>query len=105
MGPNRTPIITLFDRMLAQPKPSADIAEFRAAYMNIKKMPMDTVDPLTARCSGSLPTVVSRASNLFRIYGKRKTTTRLSACLMLPTDYNPEEMVFYSFGGLALYEA
>ena len=39
-----TQVIALFDRMLSQPKPSADIAEFRAAYMNIKKMPMDTVN-------------------------------------------------------------
>ncbi len=42
-GGDSTKVIALFDKVLNVPQPSSEIAELRAAYMSLKKMPADSV--------------------------------------------------------------
>ncbi len=44
-GGDSTKVIALFDKVLNVPQPSAEVAEMRAAYMSLKKMPADSVMP------------------------------------------------------------
>ena len=45
-GGDSTRVLQLFQELLSQPNPQADIAEFCAAYMNLKKMPRDSISAM-----------------------------------------------------------
>lgn len=102
-GADSTQVIALFDRMLAQPKPSADIAEFRAAYMNIKKMPMDTVNAAYCKVLEIAPDRSESRIQLIQNLWEKKDYDEVIRLSNAAHDYNPEEMVFYYFGGMAHY--
>ena len=94
-GADSTQVITLFDRMLAQPKPSADIAEFRAAYMSIKKMPMDTVNAAYRKVLAIAPDRSESRIQLIQNLWEQKDYDEVVRLSKAAHDYNPEEMVFY----------
>ena len=102
-GADSTQVIALFDRMLSQPKPSVDIAEFRAAYMNIKKMPMDTVDAAYRKVLEIAPDRSASRMQLIQNLWERKDYDEVIRQSEIAHEYNPEEMVFYYFGGMAHY--
>ena len=93
-GADSTQVIALFDRMLAQPKPSADIAEFRAAYMNIKKMPMDTVNAAYRKVLEIAPDRSESRIQLIQNLWEKKDYDEVIRLSNAAHDYNPEDMVF-----------
>lgn len=75
-GGDSTKVIALFDKVLNVPQPSSEIAEVRAAYMSLKKMPTDSVISAFKRCLISLQTMPMRASRPFSCSGIRRSIMR-----------------------------
>lgn len=102
-GGDSTKVIALFDRMLAQPSPSADVADMKAVYMSIKKMPTDTINAAYKKVLEIAPDRIDARYSLMQNLWEQKAYDDVIAQADTAHAYNPEEMVFYYFGGMAHY--
>lgn len=103
-GGDSTQVLSLFDKVLAVPHPAAEIAELRAAYMSLKKMPEDTVNAAFQKVLDIAPDNVSSRLQLIQNLWTAKKYDDVIAQTYQAQQYNPEEMVFYYFGGMAHYQ-
>ncbi len=103
-GGDSTEVLSLFDKMLAVPQPSADIAGLRAAYMGLKKMPADSVDAAFQKVLSIAPDNASARLQLVQNLWNKKDYDAVISMTQAAHAYNPEEMVFYYFGGMAHYQ-
>lgn len=103
-GGDSTQVIALFDKVLNTSKPSSEIAELRAAYMSLKKMPEDTVCAAFKKVLDIAPDNVSSRLQLIQMLWNKKDYDAVIAQSDAAHEYNPEEMVFYYFGGMAHYQ-
>ena len=103
-GGDSTKVIALFDRVLDTPKPSSEVAEMRAAYMNLKKMPTDTICAAFQKVLDIAPENVSARLQLVQLLWNKKDYQGVISQTDAAHEYNPEEMVFYYFGGMAYYQ-
>jgi len=102
-GVDSTQVISLFDKVLDVPKPSSEIAELRAAYMSLKKMPQDTVNAAFRKVLDIAPDNASARLQLVQNLWNDKKYDEVVAMTNQAQAYNPDEMVFYYFGGMAHY--
>ena len=102
-GGDSTQVLSLFDKVLGVSKPCAEIAELRAAYMSLKKMPQDTVNAAFRKVLDIAPDNASARMQLVQNLWNAKKYDEVIAMTDLAQEYNPEEMVFYYFGGMAHY--
>lgn len=102
-GADSTQVISLFDKVLDVPKPSSEIAELRAAYMSLKKMPQDTVNAAFRKVLDIAPDNASARLQLVQNLWNDKKYDEVVAMTNQAQAYNPDEMVFYYFGGMARY--
>lgn len=102
-GGDSTQVINLFDRILAQPEPSADIAELRAAYMQLKKMPKDTVNAAFEKVLSIAPDRASARQQLIENLWEKEEYDKVIAMSQEAHEYNPEDMIFYYYSGFAHY--
>lgn len=100
-GGDSTKVLALFDRMLTQP--SADIAELKATYMQLKNMPADSVNQALRRALQIAPDQVSARYALIQNLWQAERYDDVVALSDEAHDYNPDEMIFYYFGGMAHY--
>lgn len=103
-GGDSTEVLSLFDKMLDVPQPSADIAELRAAFMSLKKMPADSVNNAFMRVLSIAPDNAHARLQLVQNLWNKKDYDAVIATTQAAHAYNPEEMVFYYFGGMAYYQ-
>jgi len=103
-GADSTQVIALFDKALNVPQPSADIAEMRAAYMQLKKMPADTICEAYEKVLAIAPDNANARVQLIQNLWNKKNYDAVVAQSTAAHAYNPEEMVFYYFGGMAYYQ-
>lgn len=102
-GADSTQVLSLFNKVLDVPKPSGEIAELRAAYMSLKKMPQDTVNAAFVKVLDIAPDNASARMQLVQSLWNQKKYDDVIAMTNQAQEYNPEEMVFYYFGGMAHY--
>lgn len=102
-GGDSTQVLALFDKVLGVPKPEEHIAELRAAYMSLKKMPQDSVNAAYMRVLDIAPDNVSSRLQLVQNLWNAKKYDEVIAMTDQAQAYNPDEMVFYYFGGMAHY--
>lgn len=102
-GGDSTQVLNLFDKVLGVPKPEEGIAELRAAYMSLKKMPQDTVNAAFMRVLDIAPDNANARLQLVQNLWNAKKYDEVIAMTDQAQAYNPEEMVFYYFGGMAHY--
>ena len=99
-----TVVLGLFDELLNQPEPNADIAELKAAYMQLKQMPEDSVKQAFAYVLQLAPDHASARLQLVQqAWGKEQHDDVIALC-QEARQYNPEEMVFYYYQGMAYYQ-
>ena len=103
-GGDFTQVIALFDRVLNVPQPSADIAELRAAYMSLKKMPADSIISAYEKVIQLAPDNANARIQLIQTLWNQKKYDAVVTQSEAAHQYNPEEMVFYYFGGMAYYQ-
>ncbi len=99
-----TQILGLFHKMLEQPQQNADIAALCAAYMDLKKMPQDTVRTMLQRILSIAPDNAAARLQLVSFAWDRKDHAEVISLCQEARQYNPEEMAFYYYQGMAYYQ-
>ena len=98
-----TAVLELFNELLSQPNPSADIAEMKAAYMQLKEMPHDSVQQAFAYVLQLAPEQASARLRLVQQAWEDEDNDAVISLCDEARQYNPEEMVFYYYQGMAYY--
>ena len=98
-----TVVLNLFNELLSQPNPSADIAEMKAAYMQLKEMPHDSVQQAFAYVLQLAPEQASARLRLVQQAWEDEDNDAVISLCSEARQYNPEEMVFYYYQGMAYY--
>ena len=102
-GGDSTEILNTFQEMLQQPEPDADIAELRAAYMNLKKMPRDSIASALEQVLQIAPDRISPRLQLVQYAWEDNDDERIISLCQAARQYTPEEMAFYYYQGMAYY--
>lgn len=100
-GGDSTSVLNLFKRMLEVPQKTPDIASVYLAYMNLKKMPEDTIRTLEEKILSDFPDYAAARMELVRKALSMQDADRMIELCRPALEYNPDEMVFYYFLGLA----
>ena len=103
-GGDSTRVLALFHEILSQPEPEADMAEFCAAYMNLKKMPRDSVSAMLERTLQIAPDHASARLQLVQYAWDDGDKERVIELCRAARQYNPDEMAFYYYQGIAYYQ-
>ena len=98
-----TMVLRLFDDILRQPEPSADLAEMKAAYMQLKEMPRDSVTRAYEYVLTLAPDQASARLRLVQQAWEDENDRRIITLCQAARQYNPEEMAFYYYQGMAYY--
>lgn len=99
-----TQVLAMFHKMLAQPQQNADIAALCAAYMDLKKMPRDSVRNMLMTVLRIAPDNAAARLQLVSLAWERKDHDEVISLCREARQYNPEEMAFYYYQGMAYYQ-
>lgn len=102
-GGDSSKVLSLFHRMLAQPQSDESMALLCASYMNAKKMPKDSIAQVLRQALDIAP---DNAAARMQLVGYAWEDDDMDQVVTLCQDarqYNPEEMVFYYYQGVAYY--
>lgn len=102
-GDDSTVVLSLLDRLRTALPKDQNVAEMRVAYYSLKKMPEEQIDSALVDLLAIAPDNGGARFQLIRnLWAKQdwKAVAALSEPGML---YNPDEMAFYYFTGLARY--
>ena len=99
-----TQILNMFHKMLASPQKNADIATLCAAYMDLKKMPRDSVRAMLQTVLSIAPDNAAARLQLVSFAWDRKDHQEVITLCQDARQYNPEEMAFYYYQGMAYYQ-
>ena len=97
-------VLGLLDRILEGPQDGASMAEMKVAYMFLKKMPDADIRVALERVLSIEPENVSARIQLLQNIWKLEDYGEVVRLSQLGTEYNPDEMAFYYFLGLAYYQ-
>ena len=103
-GGDSTQVLRLFHRLLNTPQADADLAIFCATYMNLKKMPSDSISPVLERALTLEPTNAAARLQLVSYAWTAGDRDRVIALCQDARQYNPDEMAFYYYQGIAYYQ-
>ena len=103
-GGDSTKVLRLFHRMLSMPQTDADVAIFCAAYMNMKKMPNDSISRVLERVLEISPDHSAARLQLVSYAWQAEDRDRVIALCQDARQYNPDEMAFYYYQGIAYYQ-
>ena len=103
-GGDSTAVLSIFEKMLNVPQPDPDIAEICATYMKLKHMPQSDVNAAWERVLSIAPDRDNVRINLLQAIWEEKDYDRIIAQCKPALEYNPENLAFYYFMGLALYQ-
>lgn len=98
-----TQILNLFREMLNQPTPDPDIAELTAAYMDLKKMPRDSIVQALELVLRLAPERTTPRLQLVQYAWENDDNDSIISLCQAARQYNPEEMAFYYYQGMAYY--
>ena len=98
-----TVVLELFDELLSQPDPNADLAEMKAAYMQLLGMPRDSVTKAFEYVLQLAPDQASARLRLVQQAWEDEDDERIISLCQQARQYNPEEMAFYYYQGMAYY--
>ena len=99
-----TKVLALFHKMLALPQQNDDIATLCAAYMDLKKMPQDSVKAMLQTVLSIAPDNAAARLQLVGYAWERKDLDEVITLCQEARQYNPEEMAFYYYQGMAYYQ-
>lgn len=100
-GGDSTKILRLFDRMMAQPQASTDIAILYATYMSLKKMPQEKIEAVLEKVLAQTPDNAAARLQLVAYAWQRDDLDRVIELCKAARQYNPDEMAFYYYEGMA----
>ena len=103
-GGDSTRVLRLFHQMLDMPQADANMALFCATYMNLKKMPDDSVRVVLEQALRIAPDNASARLQLVSYAWQAQDRDRVIALCKDARQYNPDEMAFYYYQGIAYYQ-
>ena len=103
-GGDSTRVLQLFHLMLDMPDLDADMALFCATYMNLKKMPTDSICQVLERALEVAPDNAAARLQLVSYAWQAEDRDRVIALCRDARQYNPDEMAFYYYQGIAYYQ-
>ncbi|MCR5131595.1 MAG: hypothetical protein K6C10_09090 [Prevotella sp.] len=103
-GGDSTAILQLFDEMLVVNPKDSDMAEMKVAYMSLKQMPPDSINVAIEKLLAISPENVGARTQLLGTYLRKMDWDAVIGICHDGTLYNPDEMVFYYYEGLAYYQ-
>ena len=98
-----TEILQLFDDIMAVNPNDSDMMEMKVAYMNLKKMPEDSIATALRQLLAIMPENAGARLQLLGTHLRRQQYSDVASLCHEGTLYNPDEMVFYYYEGLAYY--
>ncbi len=102
-GGDSTKVLGYFKRVADMPGQNGDLLYLYAAYMDLKKMPRDSISPVLERVLAVAP---DNASARLRLVSYAWDAAQLDSVVSLcraARQYNPDEMAFYYFQGMAYF--
>ncbi|MBQ2179775.1 MAG: tetratricopeptide repeat protein [Prevotella sp.] len=102
-GGDSTRVLYLFRKMLDQPQMDADIAILCATYMNLKQMPNDTISGVLKQVLRVAPDNAAARLQLVSYAWQANDMNRIISLCQDARQYNPDEMAFYYYQGIAYY--
>lgn len=103
-GGDSTQVLRLFDMTLAQPQSTPDLAEMKAAYMILKHMPQDSIDNAWRKVLAIAPDDATARAHLLQSLVERQDWKEVAGMCRTAQEYNPDEMAFYYYEGVAEYQ-
>ena len=103
-GGDSTRVMSLFRQMLALPSCDADMALFCASYMSAKKMPEDSIRQVLEQVLTIAPDHAGARLQLVGYAWEEENLDRVIGLCQEARQYNPDEMAFYYYQGIAYYK-
>ena len=103
-GGDSTRVLQLFHRILQMPQSDADMALFCATYMNMKQMPKDSIKAVLEQALAIAPDNAAARLQLVSYAWQAEDKDRVIALCHDARQYNPDEMAFYYYQGIAYYQ-
>ena len=103
-GGDSTRVLRLFHQLLSLPQADADMAIFCASYMNLKKMPNDSIRPVLEKALQLEPDNAAARLQLVSYAWQADDKDRVISLCSDARRYNPDEMAFYYYQGIAYYQ-
>ena len=104
LGGDSTRVLMLFNKMLAQPQSSPDMAILCASYMNSKQMPKDSIARVLNQALAIAPDYSSARLQLVGYAWEAEDMDKVISLCQEARQYNPDEMAFYYYQGIAYYK-
>ena len=103
-GGDSTEVLRIFRHILAQPQKTSDMWELQAAYMSLKQMPQDSIDNSLRGALEVAPDNAGVRLQLIQSKWKEQLFDDVISLCKPALEYNPDEMAFYYFLGLAYFQ-
>ena len=98
-----TKVLNIMGKMVRMAEVDPDIAELRAAYMDLKKMPRDSIADAYGKVLNIAPDRASARLHLVQMAWEDDDNERIIDLCRAARQYNPEEMAFYYYQGMAFF--
>jgi tetratricopeptide (TPR) repeat protein len=96
-------VLAVFDEVL-QASPSTEMLLMKASYMDLLKMPKDSINKVLQQALLIEPDNVSARLQLVQNIWNQQDYPRVIALSQAGQEYNPDEMLFYYFEGFAHFQ-
>ena len=103
-GGDSTRVLQLFHRLIDMPQADSDMALFCASYMNMKKMPNDSIRQVLEKVLEVSPDHAAARLQLVSYAWQAGDRDRIIELCKAARQYNPDEMAFYYYQGIAYYQ-
>ena len=103
-NPDSTEVLRLFSEALAVPQENADIYMLKAAYMSFLKLPKPDINRVYERAIEIEPDNSSARIALIQNIWDTHDYDKVIAICRPAIEYNPDEMIFYYFQGMAQFQ-
>ena len=102
-GGDTAPVLKLFDKILAQPQESREMAELLAGYMSEKNMPADSLLAVMHRILEIEPDYSKARLMILQMMLQRNDKEQIIKTCEEGILYDPSEITFYYYEGMILY--
>ena len=102
-GGDSTKVLSLFRKMNTL-QPDADMLILQASYMDLKKMPKDSINPVLEQVLDLAPDNAAARLQLVSNAWDAEDMHRIVDLCQAARQYNPDEMAFYYYQGIAYYK-
>lgn len=103
-GGDSTEVLRMFHQMMAVDTTDVDIALLCATYMDLKKMPSDSIKPVLNHILKLAPDNSAARLHLVGYAWAEDDKDRVIELCQTAREYNPDDMAFYYYQGIAYYQ-